>query len=317
VGEYLDLPLFVQKKIKGVLFLVVLGCVWGSSFILMKLGMEPVKGFKTLDAQQVAGLRMLIAALAFLPFSVPKYRLLFSKTGIYFLIVGLCGNFIPSFLFTYAGTGLSSGLSGILNSFTPVFTALIGFVAFGIKIHRLQVMGIMVGILGIGTLVSASLGLKLGGTPTHILAILLATLLYGISVNTIRQKLSHVSALEVSSLGLLCILPFSLLTFLYTGTGSALLQAKFGMQSLGYVFILGFIGTAISNVLFNRLIKLTSALFASSVTYLIPIFAVFFGFILHESLTLQQLFSMAIILVGVFLVNFHENILKIWKKNRQ
>lgn len=136
-------------------------------------------------------------------------------------------------------------------------------------------------------------------------------------MNTIRQKLSHVSALEVSSLGLLCILPFSLLSFVYTDTATPLLHAKFGVQSFGYVFILGFIGTAISNVLFNRLIKLTSALFASSVTYLIPIFAVLFGFLLHETLSLKQLFSMAIILGGVFLVNFHENILKIWKKNRR
>ena len=120
----------MQNKLAGIGLLVILGAVWGSSFILMKMGMEPVKGFPTLNHFQVAGLRMTIAAIVMLPFAIRSIKLLRTKSAPYLLIVGLCGNFIPSYLFTYAGTGLSSGFCGILNSFTPIFTVFIAFIAF-------------------------------------------------------------------------------------------------------------------------------------------------------------------------------------------
>ena len=104
-----NLPLTMQNKLAGIGLLVILGAVWGSSFILMKLGMEPVQGFPTMNHFQVAGLRMTIAAVVMLPFAIRSIKLLKTKSAPYLLIVGLCGNFIPSYLFTYAGTGLSSG----------------------------------------------------------------------------------------------------------------------------------------------------------------------------------------------------------------
>jgi drug/metabolite transporter (DMT)-like permease len=300
----------MENKLAGIGLLIILGAVWGSSFILMKLGMEPVDGFPTLSHVQVAGLRMTVAALVMLPFAVRSLKLLKTKSAPYLLIVGLCGNFIPSYLFTYAGTGLSSGFCGILNSFTPIFTVIIALIAFKTKVHWLQVIGILIGTVGIISLITSGGQVTLVNSPSHIGAILIATLLYGISVNTIRHKLSHISPLEVTSLGLFCILPLALSSFLFEGTPQDILDKPFGWSALGYVILLGVIGTAISNIYFNRLIKLTSAIFASSVTYLIPIFAVLFGFIIKESITYMQLISMAILLSGVFLVNFHELLLK-------
>lgn len=306
----------MQKKIKGLFLLIILGAIWGSSFILMKLGMEPVKGHKVFTSSQVAGLRMLFAGMVMLPFAFMHYKTLFSKNGKYLLLVGLCGNFIPSFLFTYAGAGLSSGLSGILNSFTPVFTALLGFLAFKVAIHKLQIAGIFIGIIGIIALILSSIGVKLGGTPLQIGAVLLATFLYGISLNTIRHKLQGLDAIQVTSLGLLAILPLAFGSFFITETQEPLFNANFRNEAILYILILGVIGTAISNIFFNRLIKLTSALFASSVTYLIPIFAVMFGQILNEKMHFNQLLSMLIILLGVFFVNFHESLLKLLSKKK-
>ncbi len=307
----------MENKLAGIGLLIILGAVWGSSFILMKLGMEPVDGFPTLSHVQVAGLRMSIAALVMLPFAIRSIKLLITKSAPYLLIVGLCGNFIPSYLFTYAGTGLSSGFCGILNSFTPIFTVIIALIAFKTKVHWLQVIGILIGTVGIISLITSGGQVTLVNSPSHIGAILIATLLYGISVNTIRHKLSHISPLEVTSLGLFCILPFALSSFLFEGTPQDILNKSFGWSALGYVVLLGVIGTAISNIYFNRLIKLTSAIFASSVTYLIPIFAVLFGFILKESITYLQFISMLILLSGVFLVNFHELLLRGMRKKKR
>lgn len=307
----------MEKKLAGIVLLILLGAVWGSSFILMKLGMEPMDGFHTLSHIQVAGLRMTIAALVMLPFAIRSIKLLKTKSAPYLLIVGLCGNFIPSYLFTYAGTGLSSGFCGILNSFTPIFTVIVALIAFKTKVHWLQVIGIVIGTVGIISLINSGGQITLENSPSHIGAILIATLLYGISVNTIRHKLSHIRPLEVTSLGLFCILPFALASFLLEGTSQDILSKPFGWSALGYVVLLGVIGTAISNIYFNRLIKLTSAIFASSVTYLIPIFAVLFGYILKESITYMQFISMLVLLSGVFLVNFHELLLKRHGKKKQ
>ncbi len=305
----------MQKKIAGAILLVLLGAVWGSSFILMKLGMEPIKGTPTLDHFQVAGLRMLVAATVMLPFALKTIKLLWGKDFVFLLTVGLCGNFLPSFLFTYAGTELSSGFCGILNSLTPIFTVLVGILAFRTRIHWLQIIGIFIGTMGIVLLVTSGGDLTLVNSPKHISAVIIATLLYGISVNTIRHRLSHVSPLAVTSLGLICILPFTLISFINEGTFQAITSKPLGQEALGYVFILGFLSTAISNIYFHRLIKMTSAVFASSVTYLIPVFAVLFGLLLEESFSIFELLSMLVLLSGVFLVNFHEMLLtRIQKK---
>jgi drug/metabolite transporter (DMT)-like permease len=307
----------MSKKVTATLLLLLLGAVWGSSFILMKLGMSPRPGVKVLSHSQVASLRILIAAFVLLPFSLPSLRSLFQKRGLYFLIVGLCGNLIPSFLFTYANTKLSGGISGILNSFTPVFTVLVGMIVFKTPIHRLQIVGILVGTLGVIFLLYTKVHVASGGHLGHLSAVMCATLLYGISVNTIKHKLAEVSPMEVTSLGLLSILPFALFSFFYEGTSQTIISQPYGFEAFGYVFALGCIGTALSNVYFNRLIQMTSALFASSVTYLIPVFAVIFGSFFNEQLTWVQFFAMLVLLSGVCLVNFYDLLLQKLRKKGQ
>jgi len=296
----------MSKKASGAFLLVVLGAVWGSSFMLMKLGMSPQQGVRVFNFNQVASLRILVATIVLLPFSLSSIRILFQQRGPYLLIVGLCGNLIPSFLFTYANTQLSSGVSGILNSFTPVFTVVIGAMIFKTSIHWLQIMGILVSTLGVIFLLSAGVSFQEGAKVGHFAAVLCATFLYGISVNTIKNKLFDINPLQVTSLALLSIFPIVMFSFLYEKTPLIFSKNPLALEAFGYIFVLGLLSTALSNIYFNRLIQLTSALFASSVTYLIPLFAVIFGSLNNEKLSWLQLLAMIVLLAGVFLINFYE-----------
>jgi drug/metabolite transporter (DMT)-like permease len=163
----------VNEALKNWVILIVLSCLWGSSFILMKLGMFDQEGDVVFTDRQVAGLRMLIASAVLMPFALSNIRKVSDlKTWVYLLIVGFCGNFIPAYLFTYAETGISSGYTGMLNSSTPIFALLIGFVFFGNRLNRLQLSGVGVGTVGIFCLSLAGRDLHLTGYVTHILAVI-------------------------------------------------------------------------------------------------------------------------------------------------
>ena len=130
----------MKSEFKNWALLIFLACIWGSSFILMKRGMTSISGESIFSDSQVASLRMLIAGLGLLPFALFKLRRLLVKKDFWLLlIVGLSGNFIPAFLFTYAETHISSGLAGIMNSFTPIFTLLVGYLFFSNKIIELDI----------------------------------------------------------------------------------------------------------------------------------------------------------------------------------
>ena len=293
------------------ILLIVLACIWGSSFILMKKGMFAEDGAVIFTPQQVGALRMLIAALALLPISITKVRLIKWKNVLPFVVVGFCGNFLPAFLFTYAETGISSGLAGMLNSFTPIFTIIIGFLFFKTKLSNKQIIGTFIGTVGIAALVLTGKNASLNGDWEHIFAIVLATLLYAISLTTIKNKLSEYNSFEITSLAFFLILPFSIVGFFLTDTIHTLQVNPLAYQGMFYIFILSIVGTAFAVLLFNRIIAFSSALFASSVTYFIPIVAVFIGFGFGETLTVWQILSMLIVLIGVIVANIS------FKKSKQ
>lgn len=260
-------------------------------------------GTMIFSSEQVGSLRMLIAALALLPISITKLKTLDRKNIIPLAIVGFCGNFFPAFLFTYAETGISSGLAGMLNSFTPIFTIIIGFLFFKIKLTNKQILGTFIGSIGIVALVLAGKNASLDGDWEHILAIVFATLLYAISLTTIKNKLSNFNSFEITSLAFFIILPFSIIGFFMTDTLHTFQNNPMASQGIFYIIILSIVGTAFAVVLFNRIIAFSSALFASSVTYFIPIVAVFIGFAFGETLTIGQILSMLVVLTGVVIAN--------------
>ena len=295
----------VKQNLKSWLLLLLLACIWGSSFILMKKGMFTSSGEAIFSAPQVASTRILLAALVLFPFAIPSLKKLFHRKNAWrFLSVGLSGNLIPAFLFTYAETGISSGLAGMLNSFTPIFTLLVGVLLFQIKAKLFQVIGAAIGTAGIFLLVILGKSASFTGNMEQIIAVIIATLLYGLSLNLIKHKLAGFTSIEITSLSFASILIPSAFAFFYFQTPAVMFTNPAAGTAFLYISILGIIGTAMAVFLFNGIIKKSSALFASSVTYLIPIVAVIIGLSFSEEITYNQVGAMVIVLLGVFIVNY-------------
>lgn len=295
----------MKQNLKSWLLLLLLACIWGSSFILMKKGMYTTSGEAIFSAPQVASTRILLAALVLFPFAIPSLKKLFHRKNAWrFLSVGLSGNLIPAFLFTYAETGISSGLAGMLNSFTPIFTLLVGVLLFQIKAKLFQVIGAAIGTAGIFLLVILGKSASFTGNMEQIIAVIIATLLYGLSLNLIKHKLAGFTSIEITSLSFASILIPSAFAFFYFQTPAVMFTNPAAGPAFLYISILGIIGTAMAVFLFNGIIKKSSALFASSVTYLIPIVAVIIGLSFSEEITYNQVGAMVIVLLGVFIVNY-------------
>jgi len=285
--------------------LLFLSLIWGSSFILMKKGMYSPTGEMVFNSNQVATLRILLASLALLPFgyrAVKRTRI--KKDVFYFMIVSICGNMLPAFLFTFAETGISSGFAGMLNSTTPIFTIFIGFGFFKIKMTWTQIIGSVIGSIGVVLLLYFGKAVSLQGDWKHIIAVVLATLCYATSLSIIRYKLSHYKSIDIAAIAFIILLIPSIIIFFLERTWIVFETNQFAWNNFMSISILGLIGTAFALFLFNNIIKNTSALFASSVTYFIPIVAVIIGFFFGEQLSAYQILSMFIVLLGVFIANF-------------
>ena len=284
--------------------LAFLSIIWGSSFILMKKGMYAPSGNIVFNSNQVATLRILLSCLVLLPFGVRALTTVKIKKDLgYFLIVALCGNMLPAFLFTYAETGISSGFAGMLNSMTPIFTIFIGFGFFKIKMTWIQILGSIIGSIGVILLLYFGKAVSLQGDWKHIIAVVVATLCYAISLSIIRYKLSQYKSIDIAAIAFILLLIPSLIVFMNEKTWTVFETHDLAWNNFMAISILGIIGTAFALFLFNNIIKNTSALFASSVTYFIPIVAVIIGFFYGEHISTYQIFSMFIVLTGVFVAN--------------
>ncbi|MDX1445841.1 DMT family transporter [Lishizhenia sp.] len=295
----------MQKETKNWLTLLFLACVWGSSFILMKRGMiDKASGDEIFSNTQVGALRMALAGLALGPFAIQHLSKIKNlKTVLSIMIVGFLGNFIPAFMFTYAETELSSGYAGMLNSFTPIFTLLIGMIVFQQRLNRLQVVGVVIGAIGIVWLMMAGADLSSSGSWWHIMAIVLATLCYATSVNTIKNNLQGMKPFAITSMAFLFTLLPALILGWYYGVQDTIINNPHALSGLGYISILSLVGTALAVIIFNQLIANSTALFASSVTYFIPMVAVLFGMLDGERITIYQVLAMTVILTGVYIAN--------------
>jgi drug/metabolite transporter (DMT)-like permease len=301
----------MKKESVSWIILLILSIIWGSSFILMKKGMYTSDHKNIFSDTQVASIRMLLAGLVLVPFAIKGIRRI--KTGTDFVllaIVGLVGNFIPAFLFTYAETGVSSGYAGMLNSFTPIFAIAIGFVVFKNTLSRVQIIGVIIGTVGIILLALSGNDLSRTGSWNHIFAIILATFCYATSLNIIKNALRGYKSIEITSISFLLVLLPSIISVFWTDTIATFQTNKFALEGFVYIAILGIVGTAFAVLLFNKLISISSVLFASSVTYLIPVVAVLIGFAFNEIIGVFQICSMLVVLSGVFVANFVPRLIK-------
>jgi len=276
--------------------LLLLAFIWGCSFILMK------KGLVAFTHIQVAAIRIFFGFLILIPFAIRGFRKLTRQNATFLAISGLVGNLIPAFLFTFAQTNISSSLAGILNSLSPFFTLVVGIAIFKNRPGILQYIGILIGLIGAVLLVSNGDFSSFRGINIYALLIVFATLLYGINSNVIKHKLAELNGVEITALALFFVGPIAGIILFSTDLTPAYHSLYFA-SSLAAIITLSIFGTVLSLFIYNNLIHHTSAIFATSTTYIIPAFALMWGILDGESLGILQAVSMLIILTGVYLVN--------------
>ena len=279
--------------------LAILAIIWGSSFILMK------RGLRSFSSDQVAALRMFIAFVSLTPFIIKRLTKENLPKWKYFLVCGMFGNFIPAFLFTRAETGISSSMAGMLNSLTPLFTLLLGMLVFGMKANGWSITGIIIGFVGACGLLITGHNDDTHSSLNYGLMVVAATICYAISVNTVKKFLTGVHPVTITVWGFTLIGPLAGAYLLSTDLHKSFSSPE-ATSSFIYTILLAVFGTTISTILFYKLIEKSSALFASSVTYLIPIVAMLWGLADGENIHLLHLLWIMLILAGIYLVN--------WKK---
>ncbi|MFP4024695.1 MAG: DMT family transporter [Thiohalospira sp.] len=292
--------------------LIFLSLIWGSSFILMK------KGLRSYSHDQVAALRLFISFVAFIPFIIKNLKKLTKDNVVSLLIVGFIGSGAPAFLFTKAQTQVDSSMAGILNSLTPLFTLIIGLIFYKSTAKLINAIGIILGLIGAMGLILQSVngGIIAENINYYGLFIIVATICYGINVNQVRYKIKGLNGLEITSLAFMFVGPLAGLYLLFSDFSFTSTTNDY-LLNLGYIGILAVIGTVLALVIFNTLIQHTSAIFGSSVTYIIPVFAIMWGLFDGETLSILQFFWITLIIIGVYLVNKRDKKIKNHNKTLQ
>lgn len=302
-----DLNVSMQKsaRSKAAMLYFLLCLIWGSSFILMKIGLFNNQAAPVLTPYQLAALRMASAGVVFIPFVKLALPVLKQASDfIYVLLCALLGSFIPAFLFCMAEISVDSTVAGMLNATTPLFALITGLLFFNQKAKANQVAGIALGLLGCIMLAMGKINGKFS-LNTYSLLIVLATICYGTSVNIVKSKLGHVKPLHLTAAIFILLLPLSIGSLLVSGFFSLPLTTAYYTNALLAGSTLGIVGTALATLIFYRLVALAGPILSSMVTYGIPVVAIGWGLLYGEGLTLAQVGCLAIILLGVFLSGWH------------
>lgn len=278
-----------RDKIINWSILLLLSIIWGTSFILIKKGLESFHSF------QIASIRIFISYIILLPVALKNIRKINRKIIGSLIIIGFLGNALPALLFPLAQKNIDSSVAGMLNSLCPLFTLLIGILIYNKKAQWSQVAGIILGLTGAaGLLYKDSFSFNYAG-----LLIVLATFLYGISTNQVT-RIKKMNGVVITSLAFFFIGPFAGINLLISDFSGAV-ETEFWLRNLGYIALLSVFGSGIALSLYNILILRTSPIFAVSVTYLIPIVSTVWGFLDGEIITSFMIISVICILTGIYL----------------
>lgn len=278
-------------------YLSILAVIWGSSFILMK------KALIGLDPVQVGALRTLITAGFLLIFGFRKLFHISKRQWYYLTLNGLLGTFFPAFLFAFAIDKIDSSIASILNSFTPLNTLIFGALVFGFTFKSKQLIGVLIGL--VGTVVLILKGAEVNPDQDYFYAsfILLASVGYAFNVNILKKYLHDLDALSITVGNFFLLILPTLGVLIYTDFFNTFQGTEVEWNSIFYIGILAFFGTAVAKIMFNHLIQISTPIFSSSVTYLIPIVAITWGVLDGEKISFIQFLAGFIILFGVYLVN--------------
>ena len=292
------MPNSTTSNARALTLLILLALIWGTSFILMK------RGLVVFSPGELGSIRVAAASLFLLPIAVLKIRDLQNRHYLQLFASGLMGIFFPAFLFAMAQTRLESSVTGIMNSLTPICTLIIGVLFFQQTFRRQSIIGILIGLAGTVILILANSGGSIGGVNLYALLVILACLFYATNLNYIKYRIPDLKALTITSVSLMLIGPLALVyLFGFTEFTRKLSAEPGAWKAFGFILLLGFMSTSLATVLFNKLVKISSPLYTSSVTYLIPVVAVLWGLFDNEQLFPGHIAGMAAIIGGVYLAN--------------
>ncbi len=287
----------MSNQKKKWIYLVVLSLIWGSSFILIKRSLVGLTAF------QVGGLRILMTTLFLLPVGLKSCAVIKKSEWKWIAITGFLSSFFPPILFALAQTEIDSAVTSIFNSLTPLNTTLVGVLLFGLVIKKKQIIGVIIGLLGTFVLIYAGAEFNPDQNYYYAFFVLASSLGYAFNINIIKKRLGHISALAITTGNFIVIVVPAIVLVYYTGFFETVWESPEMHVALIYLSVLSLFGTAVSKVLFNELIHISSPVFSASVTYVIPLVAVLWGVLDGEQLNLYQLIGGLIILIGVYLVN--------------
>jgi drug/metabolite transporter (DMT)-like permease len=285
-----------EKNIAWIIFMT-LAFIWGSSFILMKIGLD-----NQLSAYHIAAIRIVSAGIVLFPAAVSAVKKIpWQKCWLVFLS-GTLGSLIPAFLFCIAEESIDSALAGTLNSLTPIFVIIMGAVFFKIKTAPSKIIGIIIAFVGC-VLLLFSRGDMQNKQLSYAGLVVMATMLYGFNVNMVSRNLLHISSLHITAVALSFNAIAALIILIFTGFFKLPLSNPGILKGTAAAVCLGVMGTAVATVLFYMLVKRASSIFASMVTYAIPFVAIGWGFYYKENITWKQIVCLLIILMGVYWAN--------------
>ena len=284
-------------KLNKWFYLAALSFIWGSSFILIK------KGLVGLTAIELGSIRIIISALALIPFTFNRLKEITFKQWKWIIISAFVGSFFPAFLFAFAEQEIDSSVASILNSIVPLNTIIIGLVLFGIKSTKRQIIGVLLGFFGAYQLIISGMNLNPDQNYFYSGLVIICSFLYAFNVNIIKKYLQELSAVAIATGHFIVILIPSIIVLLISDFNFEKIQSTETQTSLFYVVLLAIFGTTLAKILFNKLINISSAVFASSVTYSMLIVSIFWGILDGENFSFNQLFATVIIVLGILLTN--------------
>ena len=288
----------MNQEQKKWMYLSVLAIVWGSSFILIK------KGLIGLTPLQLGSLRTVISSIFIFIIGFKSLKTILSHQWKWVVLSGFLGTFLPSFLFAFAETEVDSGVVSILNALVPLNAILIWLAVFKIASTKTQIFGVLLGFIGASMLIFNSR--ELNPDQNYLFAgfVVLATLMYGFNVNIIKHYLQEVKPIAIATGNFAAIVIPALLVLIFSNFfNSKTFENEAIYPSIGYIAVLSLFGTVMAKIIFNNLIQISSPVFASSVTYLMPLVALLWGLLDGELFGLDQGFASLLILCGIYLAN--------------
>jgi len=276
--------------------LVILSLIWGSSYILIK------KGLTGLTPIQLGSLRVIVTTLLIAPIGYQKIKHIPREKMKWVALSAFVGSFFPAYLFAFAETEISSSVTAVMVSLTPLFTLLISVIVFGEELLKKQVLGVLVGFTGIIVLINKEL-LSSSFNIVYVMFIVLAAVCYAINANVLKYKLPNIPALGIVFMSFLFMfIPAFIILCFSSFPFSDFASDPLIIESIIYIVILALFGTAIAKVLYIKLLAISTPVFSVSTTYLMPVVAIFWGLLDGEEFKLTQFTGTAIILLGVYLV---------------